>query len=580
MTKNRAHHASKWRIRRNAVTLSVLVAAAFLPACSITPQKIAVDELVKGIKADRAAAERVAEPISGPLSLDEAIARALKYNLERRVRLLEEALALGQFEAGKYDVLPKLLAQAGYRSRDEELITRSKDSVTGLPSLANPSISADRSTRYSDLGLTWNLLDFGTSYFNSKQNADRVMIAVERRRKAMHLLMQDVRTAFWRTAAAQRLQEDVRTAIVIAEDALADARKAEAERVRAPIDSMRYQRQLLENLRLLETAQQDLNSARLELTLLVNAPLAVELRVLEPAGRLGRKILELPVERLEEVAARRNADVREQFYGAQIAGNETRKVITRLFPSLSFNYDVKYDSNSYLIHQRWNEAGMSLSYNLLNLVSGPAQLRFAEAGVALADQRRMATQMATLAQVHIGRLKYSNALVQLGRAEAISDIDARIAQIVSNRESAQAQSQLEVVANRTSAILGLMRRYQALADAHAAASRLQATLGLEPEFESVEDISLGKLVEAVRASDREWESIGVAAESAQSEPQSPVAGPVAIEPAAVSVAPRRYMLKLTTELFTPVPERPIQPAQQPATTKDNVSAAVLRLIAQ
>ena len=65
----------------------------------------------------------MAEPISGPLTIEEAIARALKFNLERRVRMLEEAVALGQYEAGRYDMLPKLLAQAGYRSRSEDLIT-------------------------------------------------------------------------------------------------------------------------------------------------------------------------------------------------------------------------------------------------------------------------------------------------------------------------------------------------------------------------------------------------------------------------------------------------------------------------
>ena len=39
-------------------------------------------------------------------------------------------------------------------------------------------------------------------------HAEASLVAAERRRKATHLLIQDVRTAFWRTASAQRLLDD------------------------------------------------------------------------------------------------------------------------------------------------------------------------------------------------------------------------------------------------------------------------------------------------------------------------------------------------------------------------------------
>jgi hypothetical protein len=74
----------------------------------------------------------------------------------------------------------------------------------------------------------------------------------------MHLLMQDVRTAYWRAASAQVLRAEVQRTIALAEEALADSRKVEEERVRNPLDALRYQRQLLENLRLLEAINQEL----------------------------------------------------------------------------------------------------------------------------------------------------------------------------------------------------------------------------------------------------------------------------------------------------------------------------------
>lgn len=391
---------------------------------------------------------------------------------------------------------------------------RSRDSVTGAPSLANPSISSDRSHTQSSLSLSWSLLDFGASYYQARQNGDRALVAAERRRKAGHLLIQDVRTAFWRTASAQRLQGQIRATIALAEEALADARKAETERVRSPLDSLRYQRQLLESLRLLEATNQELSSARVELLQLVNLPLAVDLQVAERGGAPGRAMLELPIERLETLASARNAEHREQVYNVRIANDEARKAMARLFPGLTLDIGARYDTDSYLINQRWNDAGLTLSFNLLNIFSAPVQKRLTDAGIALAEQRRVASQMALLAQVHIARLQYGNALQQYGRASAVAEVDDRISDLMRNREAAQVQSKLELVANQTTAILSQLRRYQALAQAHAAAGRLQATLGLEPALGDTLQATLPALTSAVGQALDDWDKGAVQAATA------------------------------------------------------------------
>lgn len=275
--------------------------------------------------------------------------------------------------------------------------------------------------------------------------------------------------------------------------------------MRSPLDSLRYQRQLLENLRLLEATNQELTSARVDLLQLINLPLSSDVRVAEPAAAPGRAILEIPVERLEDLAASRNADHREQFYNVRVANNEARKAISRLYPNLSYNLGTKYSTDSYLINQNWNEAGLQLSFNLFNLISAPAQARLAEAGTVLAEHRRMASQMALLAQVHIARLQYETALQQFERADAVADVDQRISVLINNRQQAQAQSKLEVVANQTSAILSLLRRYQSIAQAHSAAGRLQSTLGLEPAVGDTNKIPLNELTTNVAQALSSWD---------------------------------------------------------------------------
>jgi outer membrane protein TolC len=501
--------------KKIAVLTAVAFAAALLTGCgTVQVQPLSADAVQKQAAADRKAAYDNVPPVAGKLTMDEAIARALKYNLDRRTRLMEEALAMNQLDTATLDMLPRVMANAGYTWRDQELITRSVDSVTGLPSLANPYISSERSHAAYDLGLTWNMLDFGMSYLTAKQSADRVLIAGERRRKAMHVLIADVRTAFWRTVSAQKLRDDVKRTIDLAEAALEDARKVESERLRSPVDTLRYQRQLLENLRLLESIEQELSSGRIELASLINAPLDQPLDVAEPADGAQSGLLDLPAARMEELAITRNADLREQFYNGRIAVEETRKTMLRLFPNLSFNYDLRYDTDKYLINNHWNDAGLHLSWNVMNLLSGPAQKRLAEAGVKLADQRRVAAQMSVLTQVHLSRLQYQVAYRQYLRADQIWQADAKIAEHVKNRQEVEAQSKLELVANNTTAILSLLRRYQSLAQLQGAASKVQATIGMEPQLGSVGELSLDQLTRAVGASMRGWNQ-GLDAPAAQ-----------------------------------------------------------------
>lgn len=487
--------------QRGFKLLSVAAAASLLAACgTIAPAPMDAQELAKINQTDTAAMRRDVEPVEGPLTLNEAIARALKYNLDRRARLMEESIALKQLDVTKFDMLPKLVAQAGYSDRSNERATYSTPytPVYGTKSTTSSfSSAADHST--VDLGLTWNLLDVMVGQTSAKQAADRVLIAGEKRRKAMHVLMQDVRTVYWRAVSAQKLRDSVQATQKMAEEALTDARKAEVERLRSPLDSLRYQRQLLENLRLLEAISQELSTAQVELASLINAPVGQPITLAEADVNFSDDTpLATPMTQLEAVALENNADLREQHYNGRVARTEVRKTMTRLFPNLSFNYSFKYDSDEYLVHNNWNEVGLQLSFNLFNLLTGPTQIKFAEAGVALADQRRMAMQMAVVTQLHLARLQLQNARAQFSRADAIYNVDNKIAENIRTRQGVQAQSQLDRVANETTAILSLLRRYQALSQVHLAESRLIANLGLEPKIGSTGDLTLAQLTEQVK----------------------------------------------------------------------------------
>lgn len=494
------HSCRSRRFAMPGIAASVLL----LAGCAITPTPIDSNDLRQVLRDDRQAANRDMAAVSGPITLPEAIARALKYNLEHRSRLWEQALAVGQLDASRFDMLPKLLADLGYLNRDKDSATWSPD-ASGNPSSTRAPVSADRTHSTTDLGLSWSVLDFGLSYYGAQQNADRVLIASERRRKALHTLIQNVRTAFWRAASAQKLAHEVQETISLAEAALADSRKLAAGRSKAPIEALRYQRALLENLRTLETVERELAAARIELATLLNLPPGADFKLAEPTDALAHfGALNLSIERMEEMALEQNADLRENVYNVRIAAVETRKALIKLFPNLSFNYTLKHDTNSFLVNQSWNEAGLRLSWNVLSLLSGPAQMDVAEAGVKVAESRRMTMQMALLTQTHLAARHYDTAVRLYERSDAIWRVDDELLEFARQGVAAETQGQQTMITARSAAILSLVRRYQALAGVHEAASKLEATLGLDPQIASLDDIPLADLTHLMEQALKQW----------------------------------------------------------------------------
>lgn len=481
---------------------------ASLGGCAfVVPKPQGADDVLRVNAEDNSRVRQEVPPLIGPLSLEEAQARALKFNLDRRVRQMEEALALRQYDVSRFDVLPSLMAQAGYNSRDSDRITQSRNIQTGELIPGN-SITQERSAWTADLALNWNLLDLGLGMYNGRQQAGRVAIAVERRRKATHLLLQDVRSAYWRALSAQKLGAQIKDAIAVGEQALADARKAEQEKLRNPLDSLRYRRQLLENLRLLETINQELSVAQIELASLLNLPPGQTFVLQDQSMELpDDKVFALSVDRLEEEALYRNADLREAHYNSFIARDEVRKTLVRMFPNISFNAAFKYDTDDYQVNQHWAENGLRISWNLFSLITAPAQSKAAQAGVALVDQRRLAAHAAVLTQVHLARQALLNARDQLLRAKDIADTDRQIAERIRARVQMQAMGALDRVANDTAAILSELRFLQASSQLRAAEGRLMATLGMEPNLPSTDDVSLERLVEQLGAETSPWAAL-------------------------------------------------------------------------
>ncbi|NVK01384.1 MAG: TolC family protein [Oceanospirillaceae bacterium] len=489
--------------------LTMIAASIALAGCSVSPQQLSMQEMRDINSADRAASVELAEPVVGVLTIEEAIARALKYNLDQRVKMLEQSLKSGELEAGKYDMLPKLLANAGYDWRDSfsHRYTAPFATPGAVDKTGMPDVSVDPEHGTWDLQLSWNILDFGASYYTAKQNADKLLIANEKRRRAMHTLVQNVRKAYWRAVAAESLSTRVADTIKDAERALAQSEQLASERVSSPDESLRYQRNLLENLRLMESVQRELASARIELSQLMGMLPGTKFELVEPKAELAT--INASVEEMEARALIQNADLREQFFNARIAVEDTRKAILKLLPGISFDYGTYYDTDRYLVNDNWRAAGVSVSYNLFNLLSANSRMEAADKNEALANARRMALQMSVLTQVHLSIHNYNDAMRQFQRADQIFNVDKQLEEIVRGRFAGNMASEQTKISANVTTILSELRRYQAMSKFQEATGQLQASMGMEPAIGSIDEITLGDLTEQVGA----WMQGGFTAET-------------------------------------------------------------------
>ena len=482
--------------------LGAAMVSACVGGCAFVPHPLTDAERSAEASRDIAEVFSAQEPLTHALTLEEAFARAMAYNLDERVKGLERQVAARDFEISKFDLLPKVIATAGASTRNNELAS-SSISVNTRTQTLEPSTSTDRDLRFADLTTSWNILDFWVSYFNSKQQADRVLVAEEQRRRVLQALFQDVRRAFWRAASAQRLSKDVSDTIREAQNALESSRKG--ENLRAPIDALRYQKALLDQLRDLEFVQRQLAVSKTELAALINLPLGTSYTVAAPRN-LKIESPRLPVRQMEEVALVRNPDVREASYQVRITADETRKMLARNLPGISFSYGPNYDSNSFLVNNTWAGGAVRLSANLISILSIPEQVRRGRLADETAITRRQALSMATLAKLHIAYQQYLAATKEYRWADQLASVDHRLYQQISNRTETDAQSELERVQARVSAVESDLKRYRSFAEAQAALGRLYDAVGIDPVPDELASLDIATLSAAIRRSASDWDN--------------------------------------------------------------------------
>jgi outer membrane protein TolC len=482
----------------------VVLIAGVLAGCSILPQQATKEEVTARVKEDTSKMYVNQEPITGPLTLEAAVARTLKYNLDYRLKQMESALALGIADYSKYDMWPKLLANAGYNTRSNDSGGTSVGIEDGIQSL-RASTSQERSYAQAGAEFSWNVLDFGVSYYRAKQNADQFLIAEERRRKLVQNMMQDVRAAYWRALGAQHMTNDAKDILARADKALVKSREAEAQKIISPALALNYQRALLDATSMLNQRRQDLEFAKRELAALMSVPPGQDFTLAEATET---KLPPAPsdIAGLEEMALLQRPELREEDFKKRITAAETKKQILSFMPNFNIAAGWKADSNEFLYNKNWTQASVGVTWNLLKLFSLPSLEKTQKEQVSVDEARRMALSMAILTQLRVSVERYNLALEDYKLADTAADVDKRLAAYTKASVSAKLESELEAIRTQARAVLGAYQKANTYANAQIAFGRLYNTLGFDPLEDNYQGDSIADLSAKVKAHFQETEA--------------------------------------------------------------------------
>jgi outer membrane protein, multidrug efflux system len=318
-------------------------------------------------------------------------------------------------------------------------------------------------------------------------------------------VLQDVRYAYYRAAGTKELLEEMELLLRRARSAYEQSKKVSYQKLRPMVETMTYQRELLDNIRILWGLIRTLATAKTELATLMNVRPGSSFEVLPP-GEQAIPAMSPDMASLEEMAMQFRPELREEDYKARISALEVRKTIIGMLPGLNLSLGYNYDSNDLLYKKNWWSAGAEISMNLLSLISGPARYRAAKTRQEVDSVRRQAVGMAVMAQVHIAYQRYALATEEFEITDELTGVDEALTTQMTAEQAAGRVTELALIQTATDAMVSRVRSQLAYAELQNAAGTMYTSLGIDLMPETVESQDVKTLAEALKTSWEEWQT--------------------------------------------------------------------------
>jgi len=458
--------------------LTVLVVSG----CSVAPKPWKKGEIREASKNDFVTINKN-EPIVEPISLENAIARGINHNRQKRVKMLESALANKQLDLLHYDMLPELTANAGYSVRDNYAASASTVFENGRPApLSNDptyTISQDKNQFSGDVTFSWNILDFGLSYVQAQQQSDRYLIAKEEERKIVFNITQDIRKSYYQAITAQALLKRIRPLMKEVRVALQDSDKVKSLRLKSPLDALTYQRELLDVLRDLTSLEKSLIFSKVELAELMGIKPGTDF-TLKDKIQDAYDVPALPfnLTTMEQIALENRPEILEERYKERISKKELSAVMLSMLPGINLYAGYNFNDSDYLLNNNWYGLGANVTWNLFNIFKYGALSDTADAKIILAKERKLAVALAVVTQVHMADMRYKQTVGEYKLSKDYLNVSKEIYDQAMNANQLGMNGALLIIKEKLSYLLATLRHSAAYANMENSYGRVYASMGI------------------------------------------------------------------------------------------------------
>ena len=476
-------------MKKCKIILSTIVAGVLLAGCSVVPKPILPEYIKEDVENNLQYLDKISQPITKPISLDEAINRAIENNLSKKLDLLSSALAEQKIDIVAFEALPSLTAKAGYSERNNYAASSSVPFTNGEPGepTGSYSVSQEKQTTTAGIGFSWNVLDFGLSYVRANQQADRYLIAKEKERKSIHNIKEEVRNAYYQAVSADELLKSIKPIMSEVHAALNDSEKIKNLNIDSPIKSLTYQRELLEVIRSLNTLEENLVKSKIELAKLMGLKPGTPFELSEKIkDKYDLPNVEIPIKNLEKYALENRPELQETRYQERISEDEVKAVMLKMLPGIDLNAGYSTDNNKYLLNNDWVSYGANVSWNLMSVFNSNLNRKLALTQIELAKQQKLALSMAVISQVHISLLDFEQAKKDYKLSEKYFGVAKEIYKIIQNENSLDVNGNLSLIKEKLNYLISNLRLSSSYAKVQNSYGKVISSVGNEEFFKTTQ----------------------------------------------------------------------------------------------
>lgn len=382
------------------------------------------------------------QKIEKPIDMYMAMALALKYNYTRRLISYQQSL----IEAGKVptDKLSEIASHAGYDN-------------------------APLNTRMSpDLKVAWNVLDISTVYYQNIDPSYKSGVATEQSRKVIHNILQETRSLYWQTLAAQKLiptLDEMTEYMTLEVDEMNVKAKELAEQGQyLSTEELQRKRDYMEAVKKAADLRRKMETAQTRLAALMGFHPSTEFKLVgSEYGNFELPAMKNELAQLEWLALTNRPEMRAHDLSTNV---EDLKIVVKGFKEPELN-TYKNDPNYY--NRLWSKQAQQVGMTIIEDVRNP---KISE----LNDLRRQRMTNLIISQVYVAWARYTSAVEDYQINMEIADTSENIAEDITVKDgSRDAKSILE----SARAVDDEVQAFLAYAEVQDALGNLYATVGLD-----------------------------------------------------------------------------------------------------